>query len=92
MMNLSHLYLLSPLHTGGASQEGNLVGIARESHTELPYAPSSTVRGRLRAFSADLWTRLLLFGPDLDDLKKTEYRRRRERTKRGEIKISESYR
>lgn len=70
-INLSHLYLLSPLHTGGASQEGNLVGIARESHTELPYAPSSTVRGRLRAFtSEDLWKRLILFGPDLNDLKK----------------------
>lgn len=70
MMNLSYLYLLSPLHTGGASQEGNLVGIARESHTELPYAPSSTVRGRLRSTSPDLWTRLILFGPDLTDLKK----------------------
>ncbi|MEM8642448.1 MAG: type III-B CRISPR module RAMP protein Cmr4 [Cyanobacteria bacterium P01_G01_bin.54] len=69
-MNLSYLYLLSPLHTGGASQEGNLVGIARESHTELPYAPSSTVRGRLRAFSSDLWTRLILFGPGLADLKR----------------------
>ena len=67
-MNLSYLYLLSPLHTGGASQEGNLVGIARESHTDLPYAPSSTVRGRLRAASPDLWSRLLMFGPDLTDL------------------------
>ncbi len=46
---VSYLYLLSPLHTGGASQEGNLVGIARESHTDLPYLPSSTIRGRLRA-------------------------------------------
>ena len=69
-MNLTYLYLLAPLHTGGASQEGNLVGIARESHTELPYAPSSTVRGRLRAFSPNLWTRLILFGPDLNDLTK----------------------
>lgn len=67
-MNLSYLYLLSPLHTGGASQEGNLVGIARESHTELPYAPSSTVRGRLRAASSEALSRLIMFGPDLKDL------------------------
>ncbi|MEM9543059.1 MAG: RAMP superfamily CRISPR-associated protein [Cyanobacteria bacterium P01_E01_bin.42] len=48
-MNLTYLYLLSPLHTGGTSQEGNVVGIARETHTKLPYLPSSTIRGRLRA-------------------------------------------
>ncbi|MEB3355947.1 MAG: type III-B CRISPR module RAMP protein Cmr4 [Synechococcales bacterium] len=58
--DLIYLYLFSPLHTGGASQEGNLVGIARESHTDLPYVPSSTIRGRLRAetdpsYRADLW-------------------------------------
>jgi CRISPR-associated protein Cmr4 len=47
--NLVYLYLLSPLHTGGTTQEGNLLGIARESHTELPYIPSSSIRGRLRA-------------------------------------------
>lgn len=46
---LAYFYLVSPLHTGGSSQEGNLVGIARESHTDLPYLPSSTIRGRLRA-------------------------------------------
>ena len=46
---LAYMYLLSPLHTGGASQEGNLVGIAREAHTDLPYMPYSTARGRLRA-------------------------------------------
>jgi CRISPR-associated protein Cmr4 len=49
MMNTVYFYLLSPLHTGGTTQEGNLVGIARESHTNLPYIPSSTIRGRLRA-------------------------------------------
>jgi CRISPR-associated protein Cmr4 len=47
--DLVYLYLLSPLHTGGTTQEGNLLGIARESHTELPYIPSSSIRGRLRA-------------------------------------------
>ncbi|MEA5543108.1 RAMP superfamily CRISPR-associated protein [Limnoraphis robusta Tam1] len=47
--DIVYLYLLSPLHTGGTSQEGNVVGIARETHTDLPYLPSSTIRGRLRA-------------------------------------------
>lgn len=60
VFSLTYLYLLTPLHTGGASQEGNLVGIARESHTTLPYIPSSTIRGRLRANTEpekrnDLW-------------------------------------
>jgi len=60
MMNLAYLYLLAPLHTGGTTQEGNLLGIARESHTDLPYLPSSTIRGRLRAatdaaFCTQLW-------------------------------------
>ncbi len=62
--NLVYLYLLSPLHTGGATQEGNLLGIARESHTTLPYIPSSTIRGRLRA-SADEALRATLFGTEL---------------------------
>jgi CRISPR-associated protein Cmr4 len=47
--HLISLYLLSPLHTGGSSQEGNVVGIAREAHTNFPYLPSSSIRGRLRA-------------------------------------------
>ncbi|MGK7872775.1 MAG: type III-B CRISPR module RAMP protein Cmr4 [Xenococcaceae cyanobacterium] len=47
--HLVYLYLLSPLHTGGTSQEGNIVGIAREVHTNFPYLPSSSIRGRLRA-------------------------------------------
>jgi CRISPR-associated protein Cmr4 len=63
------------LHTGGASQEGNLLGIARESHTDLPYIPSSTIRGRLRASFSDAIAervqQVKLFGPelkrDLDD-------------------------
>lgn len=28
-IHLVYLYLLSPLHTGGTTQEGNLLGIAR---------------------------------------------------------------
>jgi CRISPR-associated protein Cmr4 len=64
--SLVYLYLLSPLHTGAASQEGNLLGIARESHTDLPYIPSSTIRGRLRA-NASEDIRAKLFGTDLKD-------------------------
>jgi CRISPR-associated protein Cmr4 len=66
--NLAYLYLLSPLHTGGTSQEGNLVGIARETHTELPYLPSSTIRGRLRAATAPKERQIKLWGNTLDDV------------------------
>lgn len=65
-MNIQYLYLLAPLHTGGTTQEGNLLGIARESHTNFPYIPSSTIRGRLRA-SVDDKLRSQLFGTDLSD-------------------------
>lgn len=46
---LTYLYLLTPLHTGGSANEGNLMGIAREVHTEFPYLPSSSLRGKLRS-------------------------------------------
>ena len=66
-MNLTYLYLLAPLHTGGTTQEGNLVGIARESHSNLPYVPSSTIRGKLRASIDDQDTKFQLFGNELDE-------------------------
>lgn len=68
MNNLVYLYLVSPLHTGGTTQEGNLVGIARESHTNLPYVPSSTIRGKQRASVEDRITKVKLFGPELKDI------------------------
>jgi len=73
-MNCIYLYLLSPLHTGGTTQEGNLVGIAKESHTNLPYIPSSTIRGRLRAtvYEQDQQQCFRLFGTDLDHSEKLE--------------------
>ena len=46
---LTYLHLLTPLHTGGSSQEGNLMGIAREVHTEFPYLPASSLRGKIRS-------------------------------------------
>lgn len=66
-MNQTYLYLIAPLHTGGTTQEGNLVGIARESHTNLPYIPSSTIRGKLRAIIADQKIKFQLFGNELGD-------------------------
>lgn len=66
-MEYIYLYLLSPLHTGGTTQEGNLLGIARESHTNLPYIPSSTVRGKVRSLATDKNTKYQLFGNDLED-------------------------
>ncbi len=72
MINLVHLYLLSPLHTGGTTQEGNLLGIARESHTNLPYIPSSTIRGKLRSSVSDEATKFKLFGTELDKADKLE--------------------
>ncbi|NEO85065.1 MAG: type III-B CRISPR module RAMP protein Cmr4 [Spirulina sp. SIO3F2] len=65
---LQHLYLIAPLHTGGTTQEGNLLGIARESHTNFPYIPSSTIRGRLRASlgEAQKQKRDRLFGNELE--------------------------
>jgi CRISPR-associated protein Cmr4 len=67
MMNCVNLYLLAPLHTGGTSQEGNLVGIARESHTNFPYLPSSSIRGRLRSSVSDRVKQTQLFGNLLED-------------------------
>lgn len=72
MLRYVYLYLLSPLHTGGTTQEGNLLGIARESHTNLPYIPSSTIRGRLRASVTDKNKQFQLFGTDLKDAQQLE--------------------
>ena len=72
MINSVYLYLFSPLHTGGTTQEGNLLGIARESHTNLPYIPSSTIRGRLRASVTDSMQKNSLFGTDLKDSQQLE--------------------
>lgn len=46
---LTYLYLLSALHTGGSAQAGNMVGIAREVQTDLPYLTASSLRGKLRS-------------------------------------------
>jgi CRISPR-associated protein Cmr4 len=73
MMNSVYLYLIAPLHTGGTTQEGNLLGIARESHTNMPYIPSSTIRGKLRASVSDRIQKTQLFGIELADLKDEDF-------------------
>ncbi len=65
--NTVYLYLIAPLHTGGATQEGNLLGIARESHTEIPYVPSSTIRGKLRSITSRTSLNKL-WGNTIDDV------------------------
>ena len=72
MFNYNYLYLVAPLHTGGTTQEGNLVGIARESHSNLPYIPSSSIRGRLRASISDKERKYQLFGNELTTSPTTE--------------------
>jgi CRISPR-associated protein Cmr4 len=62
-----YLYLIAPLHTGGTSQEGNLLGIARESHTEIPYVPSSTIRGKLRSLTPEEHIKTM-WGNTIDDV------------------------
>lgn len=47
--HLTFMYLLTPLHTGGSANEGNMMGIAREVHTEFPYLPASSLRGKIRS-------------------------------------------
>jgi CRISPR type III-B/RAMP module RAMP protein Cmr4 len=73
MINYVYLYLLSPLHTGGTTQEGNLLGIARESHTNLPYIPSSSIRGKVRSSVGNRVTRVQLFGPELKDTQDADF-------------------
>jgi CRISPR-associated protein Cmr4 len=65
--NTVYLYLIAPLHTGGATQEGNLLGIARESHTTIPYVPSSTIRGKLRSLTTGSQTNKL-WGNTIEDV------------------------
>lgn len=65
--NLCYLYCLSALHTGGTSQEGNIVGIARESHTDLPYLPGTGIRGKIRA-STPKEQQKMLWGNTLEDV------------------------
>ncbi|MDL5054151.1 type III-B CRISPR module RAMP protein Cmr4 [Oscillatoria laete-virens NRMC-F 0139] len=64
---LTYLHLLTPLHTGGSTNEGNLMGIAREVHTEFPYLPSSSLRGKIRASLEGEENAGLFFGQKIEN-------------------------
>lgn len=68
MQYITYTYLLTPLHTGASSQAGNVMGIARETHTNLPYLPSSSLRGKIRSVieSLDKENANLFFGKRLE--------------------------
>ncbi|WP_416674383.1 RAMP superfamily CRISPR-associated protein [Egbenema bharatensis] len=71
-LRLGYLYALSPLHPGGEGDLGNILDIVRETHTNFPYLPGSSLRGCLRDevnFSGDPEARTIadrLFGKELD--------------------------
>ncbi|MFE4108663.1 RAMP superfamily CRISPR-associated protein [Almyronema epifaneia] len=69
---LGYLYALSPIHPGGEGDLGNILDIVRETHTNFPYIPGSSLRGCLRdevrycgLLKADAITNRL-FGDELD--------------------------
>jgi len=45
---IGYMYSLAPIHCGGEGDLGNILEIAREAHTNFPYAPGSSLRGSLR--------------------------------------------
>lgn len=69
---LGYMYALSPIHPGGEGDLGNILDIVRETHTNFPYIPGSSLRGCLRdevkycgkANSVKVANRL--FGDELD--------------------------
>jgi CRISPR-associated protein Cmr4 len=64
---LTYTYLLTPLHTGASTNAGNVMGIAREAHTEFPYIPSSSLRGKIRSLiEGETGEAGALFGKRLD--------------------------
>lgn len=66
---VTYMHLLTALHTGSSSNEGNLMGIAREVHTEFPYLPASGVRGKNRAELESLYPgeASIFFGQKIKD-------------------------
>jgi CRISPR-associated protein Cmr4 len=45
---VGYMYSLAPIHCGGEGDLGNVLEIVRETHTNYPYAPGSSLRGTLR--------------------------------------------
>ncbi|MBE9129431.1 MULTISPECIES: RAMP superfamily CRISPR-associated protein [unclassified Coleofasciculus] len=67
---IGYMYSLAPIHCGGEGDLGNILEIAREAHTNFPYAPGSSVRGSLRDEVASVQPKSQmvddLFGKELD--------------------------
>ena len=69
---IGYLYSLAPIHCGGEGDLGNILEIAREVHTNFPYAPGSSLRGSLRDEVASIQPNAPkiaddLFGKELDN-------------------------
>lgn len=64
---LTYLHLLTPLHTGGSADEGNLMGIAREVHSEFPYLPASSLRGKIRSILEPESNSGIFFGQKIEN-------------------------
>jgi len=45
---VGYMYSLAPVHCGGEGDLGNILEIVRETHTNYPYIPGSSLRGTLR--------------------------------------------
>lgn len=45
---VGYLYSLAPIHCGGEGDLGNILDIVRETHTDFPYIPGSSLRGGIR--------------------------------------------
>ena len=68
---VGYMYSLAPVHCGGEGDLGNILDIVRETHTNYPYIPGSSLRGKLRETvvngdpdGKDMGDRL--FGKELD--------------------------
>lgn len=69
-IRVGYLYSLSPIHCGGEGDLGNILDVARESHTLFPYIPGSSLRGGIRNEVKDYTeeeTANRLFGKELKD-------------------------
>jgi CRISPR-associated protein Cmr4 len=66
---LTFIHALTPLHAGTGQGIGVIdLPIAREKATNIPYLPSSSLKGSLRDSCEDKATREKVFGPDTKDI------------------------
>lgn len=68
---VGYMYSFAPIHCGGEGDLGNILEIIRETHTNYPYIPGSSLRGTLRdtVVNGDPDGELIanrLFGKELD--------------------------